>query len=609
MFNNVIYFIVVLFIFNISYSVDTPENPLSYSIFLFSLTWLIFAGICRWGFGGVATRFSKDQTLLRRLTRQYHGMVLRLSILAIFLFALDVYMFHLKYWLQLIPGVKQFSVLLGVLALMVFIFYLATIWYFAHPVYSVAFQTEIGRRSFLVSHFKFNVPIVFPWLVLSLLYDLMALTSLSGKGGFMDKPAGQILFFAVFLVALMIFLPRFIQQWWGCRPFETTDKVRELKTFILKTGFRYRDLLKWPIFEGRIMTAGIMGIVPRYRYLLITDALMEILSVEELKAVVAHEMGHAKYRHVLFYILFVLGYIVLTSGLFDPDLFSLFFAAQPFFQKLLESGGSQAMTLFYLFLSLPILLTLVVYFRYVMGFFMRNFERQADLESAVAMGSPRPTISSLEKIALLSGNSRDLPSWHHFSIKDRVEFLWRFLSEPGLVKKHNRKVALCFGFYLIALVSLGYLLNSGPVKQNLKYYLGTRVLDQRLEEEPDNIMLHKTLAEVYHEMGRYPKAIQAYERVILLDRSQAGALNNLAWVLVTIPDEQLRDKKRALSLAKEAVGLERSSIFLDTLAEAYFANGLTPEAVRTIKEAIAMKQGNGEYYLKQLEKFMGRSEK
>lgn len=357
------------------------------------------------------------------------------------------------------------------------------------------------------------------------------------------------------------------------------------------------------------MTAGIMGIVPRYRYLLITDALMEILSVEELKAVVAHEMGHAKYRHVLFYILFVLGYIVLTSGLFDPDLFSLFFAAQPFFQKLLESGGSQAMTLFYLFLSLPILLTLVVYFRYVMGFFMRNFERQADLESAVAMGSPRPTISSLEKIALLSGNSRDLPSWHHFSIKDRVEFLWRFLSEPGLVKKHNRKVALCFGFYLIALVSLGYLLNSGPVKQNLKYYLGTRVLDQRLEEEPDNIMLHKTLAEVYHEMGRYPKAIQAYERVILLDRSQAGALNNLAWVLVTIPDEQLRDKKRALSLAKEAVGLERSSIFLDTLAEAYFANGLTPEAVRTIKEAIAMKQGNGEYYLKQLEKFMGRSEK
>jgi Zn-dependent protease with chaperone function len=59
-------------------------------------------------------------------------------------------------------------------------------------------------------------------------------------------------------------------------------------------------MLKWPIFEGRMLTAGIMGLVPRYRYILITESLMDVLSIEELKAVVAHEMGHAKYRHLLF---------------------------------------------------------------------------------------------------------------------------------------------------------------------------------------------------------------------------------------------------------------------------------------------------------------------
>jgi len=66
-----------------------------------------------------------------------------------------------------------------------------------------------------------------------------------------------------------------------------------------------------------MMTAGIMGIVPRYRYILVTDSLLETLSLEELKAVLAHEMGHAKYRHLLFYILFFVGYMVLSFGLSD----------------------------------------------------------------------------------------------------------------------------------------------------------------------------------------------------------------------------------------------------------------------------------------------------
>ena len=88
------------------------------------------------------------------------------------------------------------------------------------------------------------------------------------------------------------------------------------------------------------------------------------------------------------------------------------------------------------------------------------------------------------------------------------------------------------------------------------------------------------------------------------DPDQAEALNNLAWLLVTAPDEELRDKKRSLVLAKKAVLLERSSVFLDTLAEAYYVNGFMPEAVKTIEEAIAVATENRGYYEKQLEKFL-----
>ena len=602
MFNNIIYFIIVLLIFNIAYPDSSTENSLNYTLLMLFLSWVVFAGCCRGGFQRILGRFKENIDKDGRLTGEYQGVALRLSILAIFLFAMDVYIFHLKYWLQIIPVVKQSSALQGIFGLAFFLFYLCTIWYFAHPVYILAFQTKISRRSFIISNFNLNLPIIFPWLLLSLVYDLISLSPWSGPESFMNRPVGQMVFFAIFLSILMVFMPRFIQYWWGCKPFEKTDRVRELEAFLHERGFKIRNLLKWPIFEGRMMTAGIMGIVPRYRYILITDALMEFLSIEEIKAVIAHEIGHAKYRHMLFYILFFLGYMVLSFGL--SDIFFYFFSAHPFFMEALESGEYQATNIFYLAFSIPILVTMLVYFRYLMGFFMRNFERQADLHSAVTMGSPRPTISSLEKIALVSGKIRELPSWHHFSIKQRVDYLWRILREPGLVRRHNRFVAISFALYLISVIGLGYILNFSPAKQNLTYNLISERLNQQLVKEPDNIVLYQNLAMVYHEMGKYREAMRVYERIILLDQTQPLALNNLAWLLVTIPDERYRDKERALTLARRAVDLKRSPIFLDTLAEAYYSNGLTDEAVKTIKEAISLANDRSDYYEKQLEKFM-----
>ena len=249
------------------------------------------------------------------------------------------------------------------------------------------------------------------------------------------------------------------------------------------------------------------------------------------------------------------------------------------------------------------LATLFVYFRYIMGFFMRNFERQADLYSAVTMGTPMPAISSLEKIAILSGKIRDLPSWHHFSIRERVDTLWRAIKDPGIIKRHNRFVAVSFLVYLICLIGLGYSLNFGPIKKHLNYSFLEKALKQEILKKPGDVALYQALAMIYNQKEKYIKAIETYERIFSLDPDQPESLNNLAWLLVTAPDEKLRDKKRSLVLAKKAVSLERSSVFLDTLAEAYYVNGFIPEAVKTIEEAIALATENGGYYEKQLKKF------
>jgi tetratricopeptide (TPR) repeat protein len=314
-------------------------------------------------------------------------------------------------------------------------------------------------------------------------------------------------------------------------------------------------------------------------------------------------MGHARYRHFFFYLVFFIGFAVVSTGLWD--FFAVLLTTRPFLMRIIGTGGSGDASFLYLLLALPILVSMLVYFRYVMGFFMRHFERQADLYSALTMGSPRETISSLEKIAILSGKIRDLPSWHHFSIRQRVDYLWKYLRDPGLIRKQNRFISLCFMLYLVGMISLGYFLNFGPTKEKLFNEWEEEAIHEHLVKNPNDVLLLQRLAAFYLKRGDLRETVKLYERVLSLDENQPIALNNLAWILVTANDVELRDKKRALVLAERAVALERSPVFLDTLAEALYANGYAQEAVETIKEAIGLAKGNVEYYKRQLLKFTG----
>lgn len=610
MFNNVLYFIVVLLLFNISSPGSRPEAP-AYSLAMLFLTWLVLAFYGRWGFRRLLARWQRGGAPEGVLTGEYHALTLRLSIFSILLFALDIHLFHLRYWLRAIPGLKTFSVLEGAFALALFMIYLATIWYHAYPSYRAIFRADMTRRGFVASHVKFNIPVLFPWLTIALAFDLVSLIPSRRVDHLLNSPEGQILFFALFLCLLTVFMPPLVQTWWGCRPFPESSKLRELEDFLRQKSFGYRRLLRWPLLEGRILTAGIMGVVPRFRYILVTDGLMEVLTAEEMKAVLAHEMGHAKHRHMLFYLLFLLVYMVISYGLFD--LFTTLLSLQPFFTKA-PAGGEPDSTLFYLALSLPVLVTMIVYFRFVMGFFMRHFERQADLYSAATMGTPRDTISSLEKIAYLGGKIRDLPSWHHFSIRQRVETLLRSISDPFLHRKQSRFIRLSLACYILGMAGLVYLLLFSPVKENVTLAMAGKVLRQQAAEQPGNIALYESLAMVYHRMGRLQEAMGVYEKMLRIDPRSALAANNLAWLLLTVPSESLRDKARALELAKRAVSMSRSPSFLDTLAEAYYANGLTQEAVATMQEAISVISANEghtggtegvDYYRKQLKRFAG----
>ncbi|RLB28352.1 MAG: hypothetical protein DRG66_03775 [Deltaproteobacteria bacterium] len=604
MFNNIIYIIIVLVLFQFNYPVEGLFRSPIISIFVIFLLWLNFTIYCRYRFSRLLgfIRGNSNSSGQSNVSSAYQSVVTKLSILSILIFALCVYLLNLKYWLLKIPGFITFSILPSAVAILIFFTFLATIWYYGYPAYCAFFKYPLKKRwVYVVSNIKLNLPILFPWAILTVCYDLITLLAWPSLKKAFENEIGQFIFFTVFLILLVIFLPPFIKYWWGCSSLPQTEKKESIVNFLQKSGFKYRDVLRWPILEGRMMTAGVMGLLPKFRYILVTDSLLNILSEEELNAVMAHEIAHIKYKHILFYILFLLGYMAISIGLFD--VFFYVMATHPWLFGLLSSQKELQTSIFYSLFSLPIILSVILYFRYIMGFFMRNFERQADLYSAKLIGKPEPTIMSLEKIAQVSGQSRHHPSWHHFSIAERVEFLWKSLQDPQLIKRHSRRLALFLVIFFILITSLGYTLNFGPLKSYLEHIFLTHILNRQLIESPENIEIYKGLAYIYQKKENLSKAKWAYENILRLNPDDGLALNNLAWILATAQDTTLLDYQKALILAKRAVGIERSPTFLDTLAEAYYVNGLQDKALQTIKEALENASKNRKYLVSQLEKF------
>lgn len=86
--------------------------------------------------------------------------------------------------------------------------------------------------------------------------------------------------------------------------------------------------------------------------------------------------------------------------------------------------------------------------------------------------------------------------------------------------------------------------------------------------------------------GREAETIPIYQSLLQERPNHPMSLNNLAWAYLTLPDPKLRNPEEALELARQAVELEGSIDHWDTLAEAWFQNGNSAEAIRVLREAV-----------------------
>jgi len=119
-----------------------------------------------------------------------------------------------------------------------------------------------------------------------------------------------------------------------------------------------------------------------------------------------------------------------------------------------------------------------------------------------------------------------------------------------------------------------------------------------IELAPEDADAHQSLARALVRQNQLAEAIYRYRRTLEIEPDRVGALLDLAWIIATAPNVELRVPAEGVRLAERAVRLTNgtNATALDTLAAAYAAANQIDRAIATAENAmrIALEAGERE---------------
>lgn len=235
---------------------------------------------------------------------------------------------------------------------------------------------------------------------------------------------------AVFLLA-----PVMLRYIWDTTALPPNDLRTRLEAIARRTKLRYREILLWQS-RGMVVNAAVMGIVPQFRYVLISDGLVESMSDRHIEAVFGHEAGHISSRHIPCFILFATLTMLIAGGLVEA------------LRWLAKSTAWEWLT--FDTIQLIVGVVVVAIWGVAFGLLSRAFEHQADIAGAESI-TPEPEkcdrpcmvhtptaeqsgpllcataaegfSQALRRVAALNGIPIDEKGWRHPSIQARITFL------------------------------------------------------------------------------------------------------------------------------------------------------------------------------------------
>ena len=326
------------------------------------------------------------------------------------------------------------------------------------PVSALAFRYLVMhpidrrlREAALISRLERGVPIhPFPsrarFVMLAtrqhVLFMLVPLCAIMAWGEAIDRllsalalpPDGAVATAAQMLgaIALLAMMPPVLCRLWDTVRFSAGPIRSAVQDICEAHRVRVRELLLWRT-GGSVINAAVIGMLPRLRYVVITDALIESLEPEQVLAVAAHEVGHVRLRHMPWLAVCVLGCVTLLGS----GLGWLANQIPPSTLDALPMGEDGVVAALLGLTLLGVLLAL--------GYMSRRFEWQADAFAARHLSGMRPDnpaapitedaaramSSALGRVARLNGIDPRRFTWRHGSIRTRQARLRALVGRPS----------------------------------------------------------------------------------------------------------------------------------------------------------------------------------
>jgi len=250
----------------------------------------------------------------------------------------------------------------------------------------------------------------------------------------------QVIGAAIGAVLLFLLVPILVPFLLGLRRMAVGEMRSDLEALSKDAGVPVGEIWVWPT-GGLIANAAVMGVFPRLRCVMLTDVLLECMPRDQVLAVMAHELGHVKRRHLTWLIVVVLACWTLAGMLVDPLVRASFESLSAEFARSagdtphgLGDGEADAQIQLLQFSMLArdgCILALGLFF---FGWVSRRFERQADTFAVQILSarsgrrdatpeSVEAMVGALGSVAWLNHVPRDRSSWRHGSIQWRQNYL------------------------------------------------------------------------------------------------------------------------------------------------------------------------------------------
>ncbi|MCE9556828.1 MAG: M48 family metalloprotease [Planctomycetes bacterium] len=212
-----------------------------------------------------------------------------------------------------------------------------------------------------------------------------------------------------------------------------------------RLGVRSRDVLIWRT-DDTICNAVVVGFFPACRYVLLSDVLIDRMTPEQVAAVYAHELGHARHGHILLRLLAVALPVVLCRAL------AVLFPA-------VWTASSEAMAVYGLAPpAQAALLTLLVAAGYsvtIFSWYCRVLEREADLCGCQGVTDSQQFILALRTLSALTQTPQQAAraSWLHPALTDRIAFVEYMVAHPEERSVFGRRLRR-LSWLLLAMVAV-----------------------------------------------------------------------------------------------------------------------------------------------------------